>query len=137
MLRRKNNNKRWAIGAAIAGVVGYLAGLLTAPQSGKETREDIAGKAQDVKADSEEQLQSAKDEVAELLKNAKGKTLSLSAKARVEYDEAVVMAKDAVNKGSSVLKAFKGGEAADPDLNKAIKQLKQAQKNLSKYLKSK
>jgi gas vesicle protein len=135
--RRKNSSRKWAIGTLIAGLAGYLTGVLTAPQSGKDTREDIVGKAKDMKADSEEQLQATKDEVSELLKNAKDKTLALSAKARIEYDEAVVAAKDAVNKGSSVLKAVKAGEAADPELNKAIKQLKQAQKNLSKYLKNK
>lgn len=136
MKRKQNDTRKWAVGTLIAGAAGYIAGILTAPQSGKETREDVSEKIQDVRNDSEEQLQVAKDEVSELLKKGKGKTLALSAKARVEYDEAVVSAKDAVNKGSSVLKAFRAGEAENPELNKAIKQLKLAQKNLSKYLKS-
>ncbi|MEO7364397.1 MAG: YtxH domain-containing protein [Candidatus Saccharimonadales bacterium] len=33
--------KKLAIGAAIAGAAGYLAGVLTAPKSGKATRDDI------------------------------------------------------------------------------------------------
>lgn len=135
MGRKKDNSKKWAVGTVLAGVAGYVAGILTAPQSGKETREDIVDKVDDVRADSEEQLQNARDELSLLLKDAKVKTSNLSAKAKVEYDEAVVAAKDAVNKGSNVLKAFKAGEAEDPDLNKAIKQLKLARKNLSKYLK--
>ncbi len=135
MIRRKDNTKKWALGTAAAAVAGYFAGILTAPQSGKEAREDLADKAGDLRTDSEEQLQKARDDLAEALKNAKAKTTNLGAKAKTEYDEAVVSAKDAVNKGGSVLKAFKAGEAADPDLNKSIKQLKQAQKNLSKYLK--
>jgi gas vesicle protein len=34
--------KRFAIGALIVGAVGYVAGILTAPKSGKETRADIS-----------------------------------------------------------------------------------------------
>jgi gas vesicle protein len=135
MARRKDNAKKWAVGAVFAGIAGYVAGILTAPKSGKETREDIVDKAGDMRSDSEEQLQKARDDLSEALKNARAKTSELSSKAKGEYDEAVVGAKDALNKGGSVLKAWRAGEAQDPDLNKAIKQLKQAQKNLSKYLK--
>jgi len=45
-------------------------------------------------------------------------------------------AKDAQNKAGEVLKAIKRGEASDPDLDKALRQAKQAAKNLGKYLKS-
>jgi len=132
----KNHTKRnFAIGALLAGAAGYITGVLTAPKSGRETREDIVDKAEDVKQTAEDQLQAAHDEVAEMLKKTKQKTLALNAKARAEYNEAIATAKDAQNKGSSVLKAVRTGEATDPELNKAIRQLKQAQKNLAKYLK--
>ncbi len=39
-----------ALGAVIGAAVGVAAGLLTAPKSGKETREDIKNKAGDVKS---------------------------------------------------------------------------------------
>lgn len=126
--------KKLAIGAAIAGAVGYVTGILTAPKSGKETREDISDKAQDLKEGAEEQLQVTYDELGELIKTAKNKSVALGSKARVEFNEAVVAAKDAQNKAGHVLKAIKAGEADDPTLNKAIKQAKQAKKNLSKYL---
>ncbi len=35
------NTKKLAIGTLIAGAAGFLAGILTAPKSGKETRADI------------------------------------------------------------------------------------------------
>lgn len=137
MARDDNSStgKKIALGALVAGVAGYVTGILTAPKSGKETREDIVDKAEDIKHGAEDQLQAAQDEVSDLLKSAKHKTLALSAQAREEFNEAVVKAKDAQNKGSSVLKAVRAGEASDPELNKAIKQLKLAQKNLAKYLK--
>lgn len=136
MARDDNSTgKKIALGALMAGVAGYVTGILTAPKSGKETREDIVDKAEDIKHGAEDQLQAAQDDVSDLLKSAKQKTLALSAQAREEFNEAVVKAKDAQNKGSGVLKAVRAGEASDPELNKAIKQLKLAQKNLAKYLK--
>lgn len=38
-----------ALGAIIGAAVGVAAGILTAPKSGKETREDIKRKAEDAK----------------------------------------------------------------------------------------
>lgn len=136
MAKRNHNGRNFAIGALLAGVAGYVTGVLTAPKSGRETREDIVEKAEDIKHGAADQLENAQDELSDLLKSAKQKTLALSGKAREEFNEAVVKAKDAQNKSASVLKAVKAGEASDPELNKAVKQLKQAQKNLAKYLKS-
>ena len=135
MAKDEHTGRKLAIGATIAGAAGYLAGILTAPKSGKQTREDIGNKAVDVKDESVMQLEDMEADLNDLLKKTKNKTIALSAKAREEFDEAVIAAKDAQNKATYVLKAVKAGEADDPDLNKALKQAKQAKKNLGKYLK--
>lgn len=134
--KKQNTGQKLAIGAALGGVAGYLAGILTAPKSGKETRKDIAAKSGEVKDESAEQLQKAVDELNVSLKAAKEKTVAMSAKVRQDFDETVVKAKDAQNKASQVLKAVKAGEADNPELNKAVKQARQATKNLAKYLRS-
>jgi gas vesicle protein len=137
MARKKDETgKKLAIGTALAGVVGYVTGILTAPKSGKETREDIADTAWDVKDNVETQLRDLSDELKDLIDETKTKTIALSSQAREDFNEAVVTAKDAQNKTATVLKAAKAGEATDPELNKAIKQARQAIKNLGKYLKS-
>jgi gas vesicle protein len=133
--RNEHTARKLAIGSAIAGAAGYLAGVLTAPKSGKQTRKDIAGKAEDIKGDAQEQLQNLNDELKEMIKTTKLKTVAMSSTARAEFNEAVVRAKDAQNKASQVLKAAKAGEAEDPDLNKAVKQARQAIKNLGKFFK--
>lgn len=130
----QHTDRKLAIGAALAGAVGYITGILTAPKSGKETREDIADKAEDIKEGAEDQLQNLHNELNDLLRTAKNKSVALGSKARVEFNEAVVRAKDAQNKAAHVLGAVRGGQADDPALNKAIKQAKQAKKNLAKYL---
>jgi len=133
---KQNTKEKLAAGAILGGVLGYLAGILTAPKSGKQTRGDIASKASEVKDETGEQLQHALDDLNSALKTAKTQSVNMSAKAKVEFDEAVVKAKDAQNKASAVLKAMRAGESTDPELNKAAKQARQALKNLSKYLKS-
>jgi len=135
---KKNNHtgSKFAAGALIAGAAGYLAGVLTAPKAGKETREDIALKAGEVKSEAETELTKVYKELTDLTKEAKTKTLALSAQARDEFNEAVVKARDAQDKAGHVLKAVKAGEADDPQLNKALKQAKQAKRNLGKYFKS-
>lgn len=136
MLRRDpKTGRKIALGAVLAGIGGYLAGILTAPKSGKDTRQDIAEKAGEIKDDASGQLEAAHKELAETIKDAQAKTLSLGAKARSEFNEAMAAAKDAQNKAKTLLKAFKDGGSDDPELNRAVKQAKQAQKNLSRFLK--
>ena len=134
--RNPHTGRKVAIGSALAGAAGYLAGILTAPKAGKETRKDITDKAGEVGSDAVSQLQGLEAELKETIKTTKVKTVAMSSSARTEFNEAVVKAKDAQNKAAQVVKAAKAGEASDPDLNKAAKQARQALKNLSKFLKS-
>lgn len=136
MSKDENSTKKIALGAVLAGIGGYLAGILTAPKSGKETREDIANKTEEIKEDAAQQLQKAVDDLNDLIKKTKSKSLQLGSKARTEYNEAVVAAKDAQNKAFHLLKAVKSGQADDPELSKALKQARAAAKNLGNYFKS-
>lgn len=134
--KKKNTGRKLAFSAVVAGIVGYVGGILTAPKSGKQTRQDIVSETGELKGDAAGQLKKANEELKDLLNEAKTKTLALSSKTREEFNEAVIRAKDAQTKTATVLKAVKAGKAEDPQLNKAVKQAKQAQKNLSKFLKS-
>jgi gas vesicle protein len=134
-MANNSKTKKFALGALVGGLAGYLTGVLTAPKSGRETREDIANKADSIKSGAEQQLQDVIDELNSTIDDLKSKSLALSAKAREEYDERLMQAKDARNKANLVMKAVKAGEAEDPELNKAVKQGRQAAKNLVKYLK--
>jgi gas vesicle protein len=133
MVKDSHTGRRIAVGALVAGAVGYVAGILTAPKSGKETREDVANKVTDVKEETLDQLQNLHTQLDDLIKKTKDKSLGLSSQAREEFNEAVVKAKDAKDKTGTLLKSVKKGEAEDPELNKAIKQAKAAIRNLAKY----
>ncbi|MGA3150256.1 MAG: YtxH domain-containing protein [Candidatus Saccharimonadales bacterium] len=134
-MSKEHTGRKLALGTVVAGAVGYVTGILTAPKSGKATRQELAGTAEDVKKNAEQQLQDLNKDLNGLINETKKKTVALGAQARKEFDETVVKAKDAQNKASSVLKAVKAGEAEDPQLNRAIKQAKLAKKSLGKYLK--
>lgn len=136
MSKKEHPIRKFAIGTVIAGIAGYVTGILTAPKSGKETRGDIVDKAEDIKDGAEDQLQNVHDELNDLIKKSKAKSLALGSKARAEFNEAVVRAKDAQNKAAHLLKAVKSGNADNPQLNKAIKQSRQAIKSLGRYLRS-
>ena len=51
---------RFAIGAIIGAAAGIVAGVLTAPKSGRETRSDLKAKAEDLKTGAVKQTQKAK-----------------------------------------------------------------------------
>jgi gas vesicle protein len=138
MIRRRNRHdtaKKVAIGGIIAGVVGYLAGILTAPKSGKETREDIKDNASKGLAEAEKELKKLHTELDKAIKQAKTGGDKLSAAAQRELNELIAKAKDSKEKAREVLSAVHEGEAADKDLAKAVKQANNALANLKKYLK--
>src|SRR5579862_4647604 len=81
----KKTVKNIAIGAAIAAVAGYVAGILTAPKSGKETRADIKNKADAAAAEAERRLKGMHTELTQLLDQAKSTSSKLSGKAKLQY----------------------------------------------------
>lgn len=131
----KGVGKKVAVGAAIAGVAGYVAGVLTAPKSGKETRQDIKNAASKAKTEAEKKLKEVHSELISKLETAKQKGSELTGRARGEFDKVFATAGTAKDKVREVLSAIHEGDADDPDLDKALKDAKDSIKNLEKYLK--
>ena len=61
--------KKLAIGALVGAVTGLIAGVLTAPKSGRETRDDIKKKAEELKVKADK----ASDKTRKELEDLKGK----------------------------------------------------------------
>jgi len=57
---QKKALKNVAVGAALGATVGAVAGILLAPKSGKETREEIALAAKDAVEKAKEKIEEAK-----------------------------------------------------------------------------
>lgn len=127
--------KRLAVGTVVAAAAGYVAGILTAPKSGKETREDIKNKAAQTAAEAEKQLKKLHTELTNVIKQAQEQADTLKGKARDEIDDAIKKTNAAKEKARELLSALHEGDADDKDLRKAINEANKAIDHLRSYLK--
>lgn len=130
-----NDAKKFAIGAGIAALAGFLAGVLTAPKSGKETRADIKNTAQRSVTQAEKELKRLHTELSELLEDLVGKEGELQGKAAREVENVVEKAKISKEKARELLSALHEGDAEDKDLKKAIDDANKAIDHIKDYLK--
>lgn len=114
------NGGKFVLGAALAAAAGYIAGVLTAPQSGKETREDIKVAAE-----------KARVELTELTERAKVEATKLSGKAKEEVHKAIELATHARDKVANVAK---NGTTSDKDFDKSLAEAKAALDHLKTFL---
>lgn len=133
--RRSNNLKKLAVGTGVAAAAGYVAGILTAPKSGKETRQDIKSAAKKSQRDAEKELKRLHTELDKVMREAKARSSKLSDKAKKELDELLKKSKNAKEKTREVLSAIHEGDAEDKDLKQAVKNARDSIKHLRTYLK--
>ncbi|MHC1736603.1 MAG: YtxH domain-containing protein [Ignavibacteriaceae bacterium] len=114
MSRENNLSKGLLIGFLTGGIVGAAIALLYAPKSGKELRQDIKVKADELRDDAEKYIDSAKDKAVDLYNEGKKKSEKLVADAKVKADELIKDAEkvysdakhkatDAINTGKETL----------------------------------
>jgi len=127
-----NSGRKWGVGVIVAGIVGYVAGILTAPKSGKETRQDIKNEAMKIKGEAEKKLKELHTELDKLITEAQGKIGDLKSAA----GKALQAAEEAKTKVKVILSSIHAGEAEDKDLDAAIKEANKALENLKKYVKA-
>lgn len=127
--------KKVAVAAGIAAAVGYVAGLLTAPKSGKETRDDLMQAAKTGKGEAEKQLKRAVSELGDMIDQAKQRGSDLGDKANKELRDLADKARIAREKAREVVAAIHEGDAKDDDLRLAVEQANTALKHLRDYLK--
>jgi gas vesicle protein len=127
--------KKFAIGAVVAAAAGYIAGILTAPKSGKETRQDIKETAVRTYTAAEKELKSLHTELSKLMDEAGKRAGDLKGSAQKNLDKAVAGAKVAKEKARELLSAVHEGDAEDKDLDNAVKEAKKAVEHLRSYLK--
>jgi gas vesicle protein len=133
--RKQNNIKKIAIGSTIAAAAGYIAGILTAPKSGKETRTDIKEATDRGIAEAEKDLKKLHTELDKVIKEAKTGRGKLGKKAEKDLGGLLDKAKDTKEKAREMLSAIHEGDAEDRDLKKAIKDANDAIDHLRDYLK--
>ena len=127
--------KKFALGTLFAAAAGYIAGILTAPKSGRETRQDIKETAVKGKTEAEKQLKKLHTELNTILNKAKSEADTIKGKAREELDAAISKSYAVKEKAREVLSSVHEGTADDKDLKKAIDDANKALEHLKTYLK--
>ena len=107
--------RRFGLGIIIGAIAGVVAGLLTAPKSGKETRDDIKNKAMDVNGVAERRLKDAHKELCVLSDEAKKKTVKLQGKASKELEELISKADALKDKIKIAITSIKSGDDDNDD----------------------
>ncbi len=126
--------KRFAFSALIAAAAGYLAGILTAPKSGRETRGDIKQAASTSVTEAEKQLKKLHTELNQLLAATQSKGADAKGRAKEELDGLVSKSTAAKQKARELLSAVHEGDADDKDLKRAITEASKAVSHLRSYL---
>jgi gas vesicle protein len=132
----KKSTEKMAVGAAIAAAAGYVAGILTAPKSGKDTRKDIQQTALKARAEAEHKLKSLHSELSELIDQGKENAGKLQDKAKKQFGGVLETAQSAKHKAREMLSAVHEGGAEDKDLQTAIDDVNKAISHLKKFLKN-
>ncbi len=127
----KGSTKKFAIGAVVAGIAGYVTGLLTAPKSGKETRKDIHDTAVKATAEAKKRLKQANDELHKMIEKAKRETAHLRGTVKEQADKSLAAIIATKNKIQNVIKE---GSSSDKELKKALKEANDAMNHLKKYI---
>lgn len=134
---KDNTAKAVAVGGAIAAIAGFVAGVLTAPKSGEQTRKDIKRSADRGLSQAEKDFKRLQAEFNHVVDETKSTGDTLSAKAKQELDDLVTKAKDTKEKAREAISAVHEGETSDQDLKKAIEDANAAIEHLRTYIKKK
>lgn len=97
----QNKKSKFALGAILGAAAGAVAGLLFAPKSGEDTREDLKRKAEELESEAKDKAGAAKSKAETTAREAKSTGRRLGDKAKGVYRagrEALVSDSDAVSK---------------------------------------
>ena len=126
--------KKIAVGTAVAGAAGYVAGVLSAPKEGKKTRKHLKKVAEKNVAELEKELKGLHTELGEIMKDAKKNGDKLSKDGGKKFTTAVNNAVGAKTKLRHVISSIHEGEATDKDLAKALEDAKRSLDHLKNFL---
>lgn len=129
-----SKKEKVAISALIGLGIGYVAGILTAPKSGKETRHDIYAAGVRTKAEAERRIKSLNSDLSDLISAAEEKFENAKASVRVGLGKAIDKAREAKSEARETLSSIHEGEVEDQDLKKAIADAQSAVDHLKSFL---
>jgi gas vesicle protein len=114
-----NDNGASGLGWFLAGLgLGALVGVLYAPKSGKETRDDLLASAQDAKERAAVLAEQAKERAAEYAAQGKQQVNEYVDRGKEYYDRGRTQWSEYVEKGKGLVQEHQGRVAAAIDAGK-------------------
>lgn len=133
-MRKRDRNV--AVGTLIAAGIGYVAGILSAPKSGRETRKDVQATAVKLQKQAEKNLKKLHSELSDLIDKGTKQATTVSTKTKKEYNQVLKKAGVAKEKARNILSAIHEGDTDENDLHAAIEEVTSAVDHLKKYISS-
>jgi len=127
--------KRLAIWTTVIAGVSYVAGVLTAPKSGKQLRTDLKKRTFETKTQAERQLKTLHTELGKAIDEAKTQAETAKGKAKTQINGAMTKTVTVKEKARQLISALHEGDADDSELRKAIDEANEAIAHLRDYLK--
>jgi gas vesicle protein len=127
--------RKIAVGTAVAGAAGYVAGVLSAPSEGKKTRKKLKKTAEQNISELEKELKDLHTELGKFMDTAKKKGDKISHKGDKKFTTAINNASGAKDKLKHVISSIHEGEATDKDLAKAVEDAKHSLDHLKHFFK--
>lgn len=127
-------SKAVAVLALVAFGAGVATGLLTAPKSGKETREDLKKASGKLKEELDKKYNEVQGSLSETIESAMSQVGNFRGSAEEKLEDLIDQAKQAEYKVKDVYRAMRHGDADDKNLSKALDQANKAKDHLFKFL---
>lgn len=131
----KNKRKGLAIGGLLAAAAGFITGILLAPKSGRQTREDIKQTASNLSESASIEAKKLQANLSRLITKAEAKVKQASQTTGKRGQQIISRADKTKADLIAIAKAVKAGKAKDKDLNTAVKKAQEALKALQAYIK--
>lgn len=112
----KKNSRNIIVGAILVGAASYVAGILTAPKKGKETREDIRHASVNFKISLEKALKKLYTDSSRQLERALNVNQNLTAQTKKELDLLIASVKHAKDKIKVYLTSLRDGEIEEEEI---------------------
>ena len=136
MVDKSKNVKKVALSAVVGAAAGFVAGVLLAPKSGKETRADLKKGAKDAAKAAHKQLDHAHQELSRYVDKAEAQAAKLGSAVKSEALDALTRGRKTRDQAATIIAAVKSGNSNDEDLDLAVKNAKAALDSLKQYFKS-
>ena len=108
-----SGNGKFLRGGIIGVIIGGIAGVLFAPKSGKETRDDIKKGAVKAKRQTEKQLKRLYSELDERIATAMKSVEKLSGTAKKELEEVIEASRPLKDKIKELISSLRDGDEVD------------------------